>query len=228
LNMLQWFQHIVSDQPAGTGTNGRIPLNVYFKFLSQYMRNVREVGSVSPDSSACIDGLLKSVHFDATNLIVEFGSGSGAVTREILCRKSPESLLICFEKNTVFYNDLRTSVPGRGVFVVPDDVFNASHVLSSRFGIPERSVDCIISTLPCSSIRFNELLNNVILPMLNDDGVFIQYMHVVSVLKGFRLRPILGQSFSRIESNIIFMNVPPVLVYTCRMNGSRYMTTHIT
>lgn len=203
----------------GIGTNNRISYSVYLKFLSQYLRKPREVGSIGPDSNTCVNGLLKSVQFESARIIIEFGSGSGAVTREILCRKSPESLLICFEKNAAFYKNLRMTILGRDVFIVPDDVFDAAHVLSSRFGIPERSVDCIISTLPCSSMRFNELLNKAILPLLNEQGVFIQYMHIPSVLKGFRLRPILSQLFSRIESDIVFLNIPPVLIYTCRMNG---------
>lgn len=193
-----------------------MPHNVYLKFLNQYVQKAREVGAIAPDSRACVNGLLESVQFGSARVIIEFGSASGSVTREILRRKRRESILVCFEKNAVFYRDLRKTIRGRNVFIVHADVFDASRVLSSRFGIMGRSVDCIISTLPCSSMRFSALLNKAVLPLLNEQGAFVQYMHILSVLKGFRLRPILSQLFSRIESDIVFLNIPPVLIYTCR------------
>ncbi|HWR73899.1 MAG TPA: hypothetical protein VN604_12075 [Nitrospirota bacterium] len=189
----------------------------YFNFLNQYIRNAREIGAIGPDSPACVDRLLKSIPFGSARLIVEFGAASGAVTREILRRKRPWTQLICFEKNAFFYDALRKTLSGRNVFIVPDDVFDAVSVLSSRFGLPERSADCIISTLPCSSMEFADLLVKTILPLLKDKGVFVQYMHTVSVLKGFRLRPILDRYFDRIESDVVIRSIPPALIYTCRM-----------
>ncbi|MDA8090220.1 MAG: hypothetical protein M0Z61_08390 [Nitrospiraceae bacterium] len=197
-----------------------MPYNVHFKFLGQYMRKIREVGSIAPDSGACVNGLLKSVKFKSAKVIIEFGSGSGAVTREILRRKRPDAVLICFEKNTAFYDHLRKTITGRNVFIILADVFDAAHVLASRFDISARSVDYIISTLPCSFMRINELLIKAVCPLLNERGAFIQYMHVPSVLKGFRLRPILSKRFSRIESDIVFSNIPPVFIYTCRTGNA--------
>ncbi len=189
---------------------------VYFNFLSQYVRNAREIGAIVPDSVVCVNRLLKAVPVESARLIVEFGAASGTVTREILRRKSPLSRLICFEKNHLFYDNLRMALSGRDVSIVSDDVYDAARVLSSCFDIPERSVDCIISTLPCSSMRFTELLNKAVIPLLNEEGVFIQYMYTVSFLKGFRLRPILSRYFSRIDSNVVLRNFPPALIYTCR------------
>ncbi len=190
--------------------------NAYFNFLSQYMRNAREIGAIVPDSPACVNRLLRSVPLGSAKLIVEFGAASGAVTREILRRKNLSANLICFEKNALFYDTLRKTLSGHNVFIVSDDVFDAAQVLSSRFGIPERSADCIISTLPCSSMRFADLLDKAVLPILKDEGVFVQYMHTVSVLKGFRLRPILGHYFDRIDSDVVIRSIPPAFIYTCR------------
>lgn len=195
----------------------KITENIYFSFLNEYVRNFREIGTIGPDSADCVNGLLKSVPFESAELIVEYGAASGSVTREILKRKNPESTLICFEKNNAFCSLLGKTIQGRNVFVVNDCVFNAANILSSRFEIKTGSVDCIISTLPCSSMQFGELLQKSVLPLLKEDGIFIQYMHTVSALKGFRLRPVLRKYFSRIDSDFVFFNIPPALVYTCRM-----------
>ncbi len=195
----------------------KITGNVYFNFWNEYLRNFREIGTIGPDSAGCVNGLLKAVPFESAELILEYGAASGSVTREILKRKNPASTLICFEKNHTFYNLLGKTVRGRNVFVVNDDVFNAANILSSRFEITDGGVDCIISTLPCSSMQFGELLQKSVLPLLKEDGIFVQYMHTVSALKGFRLRPVLRKYFSRIDSDFVFFNIPPALVYTCRM-----------
>lgn len=188
----------------------------FFTFLNEYFRNFREIGSIKPDSAVCVNLLLKSIPFKSATLILEYGAGSGAVTMGILKRKKPRCTLICFEKNNTFYHRLRQTVSGRSVFIVHDDVFNSTNVLLSRFGIPGGSVDCIISTLPCSTIKFDELLRQEVLPLLKKDGLFIQYMYTVSTLTGFRLQPILQKYFSRIDSAFVFFNLPPALIYTCR------------
>ena len=189
--------------------------SVRLEFLNQFVQRVREVGSVTPDSSACVNGLLKSIRFDSAKTIIEFGAASGAVTRQILRRKRSEATLVCFEKNPAFFDHLRKTIKGKNVLVVRADAFDAVHVLA-RFGIKPRSVDCIISTLPCSSIRFSELIGTAVLPLLAERGAFVQYMHVVSVLKRFSLKPILSRRFGKVDSEFVFMNVPPVLIYTCR------------
>lgn len=194
----------------------KITENVFFNFLNEYVRNTREIGSIGPDSSVCVDILLKSIPFDSAELILEYGAGSGAVTMEILKRKNPRSTLICFERNNTFYRRLRKTVTGRNVFIVHDDVFNSANILLTQFGIPSGSLDCIISTLPCSSLKFDELLQKAVLPLLKEDGIFIQYMYTVSTLKGFRLQPVLQKYFSQIDSDFVFFNLPPALIYTCR------------
>ncbi len=186
------------------------------RFLEEYFRNHREIGSIVPDSATCVKGLLRSVPFDSSDVIVEFGSASGAVTREIVRSKRRESMLICFEKSPLFYSELSKTLAGQNVFFIQADALNAANLIAGRFSLPEKGVDCIVSTLPCSSIAFEELLRFAVLPLIKDGGVFIQYMHVLSLFKGFRLGRVLKQYFSSVSSDIVFLNFPPALVYSCR------------
>ncbi len=194
----------------------RLLQNNYFLFLSECLSNYREIGTIAPDSSICVNGLLKSVPFKSASLILEYGAASGAVTREILQRKRPGSRLISFEKNRLFFEILDETVRDRDVFVLNEDVFDAVNVLSNRFAIRKRSVDCIVSTLPWSLMPFHDLMRRSVRPLLKKDGVFVQYMHVTSLLKGNRLRPVLETYFKRVESGLVFFNLPPTFVYTCR------------
>ncbi len=196
--------------------NGRPAQYNYLLFLLECLRNYHEIGTIAPDSDVCVNGILKSVPFKSASLILEYGAASGAVTREILQRKKPGSRLISFEKNRLFSDILGRTIRGREAVVLNEDVFDAAKILSSRFAIRKRSVDCIVSTLPWSTMKFGDLLQRSVQPLLKADGIFIQYMHSTAVLKGSRLRPVLERYFRRIDSGFVFFNLPPAFVYTCR------------
>ncbi len=192
--------------------------NIFIKFINESVKHFKEIGSIAPDSAICVDSIVKSVPFESAELILEYGGGSGAVTGEIIKRREPESTFICFEKNNNFYHSLRQTIKGPNIFVLHEDVFNSKNVLLSKFNIQVGSVDCIISTLPWSLLDFEELLEKEVLPLLKEDGIFIQYMYSVAFLNGFRLRPILKKYFTQIDLDFVFFNIPPTFVYTCRGN----------
>ena len=187
----------------------------YAIFLKEYFKNYREIGSVVPDSRRCLDALLKNVPFDNINSIIEFGAASGALTREIIRRKKKGALLLAFEKNPVFFTELQKNIEGEDVFLLNASVFESVAILTGKFGFALSGVDCIVSTLPCSNIDVNNLLRESVVPLLNPGGLFIQYMHVISLLKGFHLRRILALYFRTIIPSIVIGNLPPVIIYNC-------------
>lgn len=189
-------------------------------FFREYLRNVREIGAIAPDSRDCVESLLRSVPFASARVILEFGSASGAVTREIIRRKKRETLLICFEKNIAFYGRLSQDIAGENVVVLNRDVFGCGPLLQERFGLCSGDADCIVSTLPCSSLDFVQLLEGTAIPLLSRNGVFIQYMHTLSALKGFRLGPLLRRRFTTVDREFVFRNLPPALVYACMKQAS--------
>jgi phospholipid N-methyltransferase len=103
------------------------------RFFREYCRNVKEIGSVVPDSAACINSLLLKVPFETAEVIVEFGSASGAVTREIIKRKRSETLFVSFEKNPNLHAALKERVKGKNSFLVNEDAFNCRQVLADMF-----------------------------------------------------------------------------------------------
>ncbi|OGW27671.1 MAG: hypothetical protein A2X56_08200 [Nitrospirae bacterium GWC2_57_13] len=187
----------------------------HLAFFHEYLRNIREVGAIGPDSRDCVESLLRPVPFSSARVILEFGSASGAVTRELIRRKKRDTLLICFEKNAAFYGRLARDIAGENVFILNRDVFGCESFLRERFGLCSGDVDCIVSTLPCSSLEFVQLLEGTAMPLLSTSGVFIQYMHTLSALKGFRLGPLLRGRFTTVTSEFVFRNLPPALVYAC-------------
>ena len=185
------------------------------RFFREYCRNVKEIGSIVPDSRRCVNSLLRMAPFATAKVIVEFGSASGAVTREIIRRKRPATIFISFEKNPRLHGPLEASTRGENVFLVNEDAFKCRKVLADVFGILEKGVDCIVSTLPCSCLDFDGLLCESVLPVLKDNGHFIQYVHTLSLLKGFNLKRFLGKHFTSLHADFVLFNIPPALVYTC-------------
>ena len=184
------------------------------RVFREFCRNAKEIGSVVPDSRRCVNSLLRMAPFATAKVIVEFGSASGAVTREIIRRKRPGTIFISFEKNPRLHAHLKGTT-GENVFLVNEDAFQCRQVLADVFGILEKHVDCIVSTLPCSCLDFDGLLRHSVLPVLKDNGHFIQYMHTLSLLKGFNLKRFLGKHFTSLHSDLVLFNIPPALVYTC-------------
>ena len=183
--------------------------------FKEYCRNVKEIGSLVPDSKTCVNSLLKHVPFDSAKIIVEFGSASGAVTREIIRRKQPGTLFISFEKNPSLYAALIEKFKVGNVFLMNEDAFDCAKILDKVMGLKGKNVDCIVSTLPCSSLDFDVLMKKSVLPVLKDKGHFVQYMHTLSILKGFNLRKYLVKYFHNLVSDFVLLNLPPALVYTC-------------
>jgi phospholipid N-methyltransferase len=186
-----------------------------FFFMKEYVKHFRQTGSLVPDSKRCLRSLLRHVPFDSAKVILEFGSGSGKVSREIIRRKRARTTLVCLEKNGLFYNRLARSVCGCNVHLAQADVLDGSRIVERTAHLQRGKVDCIISTLPCSSLNFNCLLKGTVLPLLRPDGVFVQYMHTLSYLKGFSAKHCLQKRFDRIRTDLVWLNLPPTLVYTC-------------
>lgn len=185
------------------------------RFFKEYCKNFKEIGSVVSDSKTCVNSLLRFVPFDTAKVIVEFGSASGAVTREIIKRKRPETVFISFEKNPTMHAALKKNIQSENVYLVNENVFDCKKVLWNDFSIKEKSVDCIVSTLPCSCMDFDGLIKQAVLPVLKEKGYFVQYMHTLSLLKGFNLKRSLEKYFTLPHSDFVLCNIPPALVYTC-------------
>jgi phospholipid N-methyltransferase len=190
-------------------------VNSNLNFLKEYMNNSSDIGSITPDSATLVRALLEHAPLRSAGTILEYGPASGAVTREILKRMRAEATLVCVEKNVRFYRELAKHILGKNIFLINDDALRWMQYSAGYCGIRGGDVDCIISTLPCSSMDFKAFLRISILPPLREGGVFVQYMHTVSVLKGFRLRPMLEKHFLTIDSELVLSNLPPTMVYTC-------------
>ena len=77
-----------------------------FRYIKNFIRDPR-VASVTPTSNYATQVLFRDVDCSKCDNIVEYGPGSGVITREILRQMKPSARLIVIEINESFYNELK-------------------------------------------------------------------------------------------------------------------------
>ncbi len=80
-------------------------------FLRQFVKSPRTVGAVIPSSPALARAMLAPIDFAAVRTIVEFGPGTGALTREIAARLPPQCRYLGIELNPRFVHSLAAAFP---------------------------------------------------------------------------------------------------------------------
>ena len=153
---------------------------------------------------------------EGASVIVEFGPGTGPITRALIESKPPNAKLIAVERNEEFVAMLRERHPG--LDVAHDCVQKLPKILAAR---GETAADRIVSGLPWGA--FDESLQRDIMKAAHDcltaDGVFVTfaYLQGFALPPAWRFRKLLREMFSEVrQSDVVWRNVPPAFVYTCR------------
>lgn len=170
------------------------------KFFLQAVLRPREVGAIVPSSKSLVTAMLSPIDFERAKTVVEFGPGTGAMTREILKRMRPDARLITFEVNDSFCRDLA---------VISDDRLTVLKESAEKIDV---KTEAIISSLPM--LAFPVYKKRAILSKaaknLASSGLFVQFQYTNE------LEPLLGEYFARIKRSWVPLNVPPAFVYACR------------
>ena len=72
-------------------------------FLKEVISSIKNIGAIAPSSRFLAKNILSDIHFEDTQIILEFGTGNGAITKHILERLPENSRLISLEINEQFY-----------------------------------------------------------------------------------------------------------------------------
>lgn len=173
-------------------------------FFSTFIKYPREIGSVVPSSKFLIEEILKNIDFSTAKHIVEYGSGTGCITIELLKRARPDAKILCFEINKKFCKSLKD----KRLIVINDSAENIKKYLK-KFNVGK--VDYIVSGLPFSSLKpyekyiiLKEAKNN-----LRNNGKFVVYQFLSN------LRKYIDYYFSKISIKFVPFNLPPCFVYVC-------------
>jgi len=156
-----------------------------------------------------------------TRIVVELGAGTGAITRALLGQLPSDGKLLVFEINRRFFDCLRRDISDPRVVLINSSVENLEFELRQRgFG----QVDAVASSLGLSLMpdRKRQALFQQLSPFLHRRSVFTQYQYIHGMqfvngrLRRLDLRPLLERYFRTVECRIVWRNLPPAFVFTCR------------
>ncbi|MGH1388034.1 class I SAM-dependent methyltransferase [Kordia sp.] len=178
-------------------------------FFKEALSTIKTSGTIKPSSKYLIDNCLKDINFKEAKTILQFGSGEGCFTAELLSRMSEHTELFTYEINSQFYTHCANRfLPQDNLHLLNSSALEFEEVLNKEC---INKVDCIVSTLPLALFKNTEVKNllNKVYKYLNKNGVYIQYQYS---LKSYRE---LKKTFDKVDLSFTLMNVPPAFVYTC-------------
>lgn len=184
-------------------------MNARLKFSDSLnlIKSIRTSGTVTPSSKALINRLLASIDFSMAQCIMELGPGNGCVTRTILSRMHPDSVLVCLEVNDEFVQQLNKVNDSR-LHVYKACASSIREILDD---LNIEQVDHVVSSLPLALID-DSVVKNILSSVgenLSDGGRFSQYQYS---LKNYSdVKPV----FSDVKLRFTLRNMPPAFVYDC-------------
>ncbi len=151
--------------------------------------------------------MLNPIDFSTAKCIVEFGPGTGVFTEKILEKMLPDGILLVFEINTIFCEELK-KIKDERLIVIEDSAEKIGEYIKN-YGFDK--ADYVISSLPFAMIPdeiVNSILNNSN-KFLSEKGKFIQFQYSQNALSKLKL------IFPRIETEFTLLNIPPAFVFSC-------------
>lgn len=186
-----------------------IPIVSSLTFLSQMMLNPTDVGAFTASSRTLADHMAETAGVRDANLVVEYGPGTGAITKSIVSQAPDPSKVVCLEINELFVDMLRREYPQINVH---NDC--ATGVCRHVKEMGHDCADAIVSGLPFS--MFDDELQNSILEetynALAPGGKFVTFSYCCSPMlsRGRNFQKNLSKHFNSVEkSGIIWKNFPP-------------------
>lgn len=71
-------------------------------FAKEVVNSMKHVGAIAPSSKYLANNIIKHIDFKENQVILEFGCGNGAITKQILKKMPSSSRLISLEINDPF------------------------------------------------------------------------------------------------------------------------------
>lgn len=190
-------------------------------FARSAIADYKSTAAVIPSSRQLARAMVAPFQGGRLRLALEFGPGTGVITRELLGLLAPGGTLLAFEINPRFVGYLRETIDDPRLQVVPVGAEAAAAELQRR-GLGR--ADGVVSSLGIGMMDSSEAnaIFQPLIPALASDAVFTQFQYVHRMrlherrIEFFDARVLMGRHFRSVESTLVLRNVPPAHVITCR------------
>lgn len=177
--------------------------------VREFLRRPKLVGSAFPASRYLVDGLLESVDWANTRVVVEYGPGTGPLSRALLARMPRDSRLVTVDVSPHFTRHLRRTIADPRLLAVTGCASSAQAVLENH-GL--RAADLIITGIPFSTMSPDEggHILDISAQVLKDEGTLLAYQMRSTIA------PMLAERFAEIQKSYVWRNIPPCHLYRAR------------
>lgn len=183
-------------------------------FIYRYLLHPRRTGALCSSSAKLASIITQNIDIEHACNIAEIGAGTGAFTREILKKKSPNSRLIAIEIDNKMAEKLGQKFPNLDLELAPAQ--DLPRILQKR---NMQGLDAIVSGIPWALLKAKarEELLHIIYENLEFGGHFATFAYVLPTLSARAFRKQLFGLFSEVRiSKIVWANIPPAFVYYCK------------
>lgn len=150
------------------------------KTAIQFSKNILTTGAIFETSKKVETEVCKFLPQGNKKVIVEYGTGHGNITKQILDRISDDSILYTFEVNEEFCRYVENEIKDNRLVVINDGAENmAKHITES--------IDSVIATIPFSffSKEKSDIILNKTYELLNVNCFYSQALYTKHNYKKF-------------------------------------------
>lgn len=190
-------------------------------FAEEALADFSTTAAISPSSPQLAAAMLEPLPLAGARVVVELGAGTGVMTRALLNELPQQATLLVFEINQRFYDYLKAHFSDPRLVLIHASAEHVDLELRQR-GLTE--VDAVLSSLGLGlmSARERQVIFERLVPFLTDRTVVTQYQYIHALqfkngrVSRLDLRPLLNRYFASVQSKLIWRNLPPAFVFSCR------------
>ncbi|TCU51866.1 phospholipid N-methyltransferase [Novosphingobium sp. PhB57] len=174
--------------------------------IREFVRRPNLVGSAFPASRHLVETLLRPVDWTKARVVVEYGPGTGPITRAILARMPRDSRLVAIDVSQRFTRHLRRTIDDPRLLAVTACASSATAILGDHGLGP---ADLIVSGIPFSTISPEQggRILDISAQILPDNGLFLAYQMRSTIA------PMLAERFGHVRKSHVWLNIPPCHLY---------------
>lgn len=195
------FMATIPDDTAAPGKPSGLLLS-----LRQFFHEPLAIGSAFPASRHLVSRLLDPLDWARIRTVVEYGPGTGPLTRGALDRMSRSSRLLAMDVNADFTDYLRRTIADPRLIAVTASAASVREILAER-GLG--SADLIITGIPFSTLSPSERADVLDRSM--------EIMSPAGTFAAYQMRGTLGTDLARrvrqIRRSYVWWNIPPCRLY---------------
>ena len=177
------------------------------KFLKESLKNIRQIGSIFPSSRFVVRKMIEPIDFEKKIIVLELGSGTGVITKQIIEKLNSDSTLICFETNQKFCQELEKMKNEKMTLINKSAETMKTYIKQLKI----EQVDYIVSSVPLMTIS-QEDTNKILtasVEILGNQGKFIQLQYTKVLDKKIRTY------YNQIDITFTLKYYLPAFIYTC-------------